>query len=182
MNAPEEWRPVSRYEGLYEVSNLGRIRRLAGSPQCWKTRVLCGGTRNGYLSICLYRDGIGKKFSVHRLVLMAFVGAAPPGTEGTHKDHDRTNARLSNLEYLTHSENEKNKVRAGRSSCPVWGEQNPMAVRPKSTAAILTLRRQGFSYERIRRRLGYRNIHVVRVVILGQHWSQRRQTLGSNAG
>lgn len=101
----EEWRDVEGYEGLYQVSNLGRVknvkydRMLTGSRNTW-----------GYLGVNLCKNGIGKKISIHLLVIRAFVGRAPIDRNGIsydchHKDGDKRNNKLSNLEYVTKSEN-----------------------------------------------------------------------------
>ena len=110
----EEWRPVSGYEGLYEVSSLGRVRSL---PRVWEQvskhgtlhkhtssgRTLKPGlTRQGYPSVVLGRR---RTRLVHRLVAEAFLGPCPAGKEVRHLDGTRTNNTISNLAYGTRSEN-----------------------------------------------------------------------------
>jgi hypothetical protein len=104
----EEWRPVAGYEGLYEVSSLGRVRRAG--------RVLKPGRnpRTGYLVVSLWHDGKGETHTVHRLVAHAFIGPCPPGQHVNHRDFDRANARADNLEYLTPAENNRHTVTHGR--------------------------------------------------------------------
>jgi NUMOD4 motif/HNH endonuclease len=96
----ENWKEVPGYEGFYEVSNFGRIRR--------KNRIIKGDQeRNGYRRVRLCVNGKGQRYMVHRLVLLAFVGPCPEGKEAHHKDSDPPNCRLNNLEYLTHGQNLK---------------------------------------------------------------------------
>ena len=104
----ERWRAVVGYEGLYEVSDQGRIwshvsERLL-SP--WS-----GGS--DHLQVRLVSSDKAQDKYVHRLVLEAFVGPCPEGMEGCHWDDDPTNNRLENLRWDTHSANTFDKVRNG---------------------------------------------------------------------
>ena len=99
-NTEEEvWKDVKGYEGLYEVSNLGRIKSLRAKI-VMKDYI----DRYGYKLIGLYKEGKSKSFRVHRLVVEAFKGI-PETMEVNHKDYNRTNNRLSNLEVVTTDEN-----------------------------------------------------------------------------
>ncbi len=114
MNSKNEtWRPVPGYEGRYEVSNIGRVKSLS------RPLVIAGKTyrllpdrimqlhvhNNGYAVVWLRAPGIHKKFYVHRLVAYGFM-PMPEGKEVVnHKDRDRRNNSLENLEWLTFAEN-----------------------------------------------------------------------------
>ena len=95
----EQWLPVEGYEGLYEVSNLGRVKSLnynhTGKEKILKPKK----HRDGYLQVQLWRDGKHKMFQVHRLVATAFI----PNPEGfeqvNHRDEVKTNNCASNLEF-----------------------------------------------------------------------------------
>lgn len=133
---PEEWRPVVGYEGLYEVSNLGRVRSLDREvPNRWerpkpvKGRVLAGSIspQTGYRTATLTDAAGGRKpyyALIHRLVLEAFMGPCPPGMECCHKDLDRSNEALSNLRWDTRSANTLDAVKhrtnhnAAKTHCP----------------------------------------------------------------
>lgn len=99
----EEWRDVPGFEGYYQVSNLGRVRsgQLQRKPQMLKS--VPG--RNHYLRVwfCVGGRQVGKY--VHRLVTLAFIGPCPERYDVNHKDRNRTNNHISNLEYVTRSEN-----------------------------------------------------------------------------
>lgn len=102
--AGERWLQAVGFPG-YEVSDFGRVRRtgrriLRSFPFNRKTR----GDRN-YLGVCLSVEGKVTKIAVHSLVARAFLGPQDPSMEVDHIDGDRTNARLTNLEYVTPSEN-----------------------------------------------------------------------------
>lgn len=106
-NAVEEWRPVVGYEGLYEASSLGRIRRSARGASTRPGRLLKPTLMVGkkkpfikyeYLSL-VDRNGVAKKFRVHRLVLAAFKGPAPDGYFGCHNNGDSLDNRIVNLRW-----------------------------------------------------------------------------------
>lgn len=113
-SSSEEWRDVVGYEGIYHVSSHGRVRRVLASqgtrPGPLKpTR----NVRNGYYSVMLWRDGKSKRITVHRLVALAFLGPAPEGLEVCHGDDDKSNNRVENLRWDTHSENHLDITRNG---------------------------------------------------------------------
>lgn len=100
MNAAEQWRPIPGTAGAYEASDLGRIRRVDSG------RIRKGSPNTkGYLNIRLTENGAMVTRTVHRLVLTAFVGPRQPGTEANHKNADKTDNRLANLEYISHQDN-----------------------------------------------------------------------------
>ncbi len=99
MQEIEVWKDIPGYEGLYQVSNIGRIKSLR------KDRILkLIIARNGYCRIQLCNNGLKEKL-VHRLVYEAFIGSIPEKMCINHKDEDKTNNSLSNLELVTHAQN-----------------------------------------------------------------------------
>lgn len=111
------WLPVVGYEGRYEVSDQGHVRSLdrvlrSGKPR--RGRVLKQVQHpRGYLLVNLWLDNTSRMWLIHRLVLMAFVGPPPVGTEGLHADGDSGNNALVNLSWGTHSENQYDQVQHG---------------------------------------------------------------------
>ena len=102
----EIWKDVIGYEGLYQVSSLGRVMRLAGGQGATPGRILKPGrVSKGYLMVSLYRDGKRTDRYIHRLVAKAFLGDAPPGCEVNHRNGNKTDNRVENLEWVTHAEN-----------------------------------------------------------------------------
>lgn len=95
----EQWRSVKGYEGLYEVSNLGRIKSLCARTN---TRILIRKPvpdKDGYLTICLKKNGKVRCFKIHRLVAQAFIPNPNNLPQINHKDEDRKNNKVSNLEW-----------------------------------------------------------------------------------
>lgn len=110
-----EWRVVPSFPN-YEISNEGQIRRckqtrsgLASKPGY----VMKQHEDSGYLATWLTHGGANKFVYVHRLVLEAFVGPCPKGLECNHKNLDRHDNTIENLEWISHSENVKHAYRHG---------------------------------------------------------------------
>ena len=97
--AQEQWRDVEGYDGMYQVSDLGRVR----SFKFGKVRVLRPGkTKDGYLRVDLYRNGKYKHFFVHRLVAQAFIeNDDETKIYINHRDECKSDNRIWNLEYCT---------------------------------------------------------------------------------
>ena len=120
----ERWKPVVGFEQIYMVSTLGRLQRirtgrfLSGSPD-----------HNGYIQVGLTRDHKRHPRTLHRLVLESFVGLRPQGHEANHKDGQKRNNRLSNLEWVTHLENCHHAFTNGlrKPYQGALGESNPHA-------------------------------------------------------
>ena len=109
----EEWRPVVGYEGLYEVSNTGQVRSVDryvkysdGRIHLHKGKVLSPVKSNlGYLLVSLCCNGKYKMFLVHRLVAEVFIENFDNLPEINHKDEDKTNNSVDNLEWCDRSYN-----------------------------------------------------------------------------
>ena len=119
----ELWAPVPGYEGAYEVSTLGRVRSVARVVEGrWGLTRRAGGLlalhrANGrYFKVSLCRDGKLTQHQVHRLVLLAFVGKPPAGFVCDHIDHDISNNRLTNLQWLSAVDNSRKKANAKLSA------------------------------------------------------------------
>lgn len=95
----EKWINIKGYEGYYQVSDEGNVKRLAGSPKCKKDRLLTKSvSSNGYLFVTLTKNGKNKMYRIHRLVLENFNPIDNMSElDVNHIDEDITNNKLSNL-------------------------------------------------------------------------------------
>ena len=128
----EVWRPVPGWEGLYEASNLGRLRsfdkivmRKNGRPLPVPGRIMRTSLNSGgYPSTVLVRDGVRTSVGVHMVVAAAFLGPRPDGAEVLHYDDVKTNNTVGNLRYGSRSDNSYDRVRNGihnqarKAECP----------------------------------------------------------------
>jgi hypothetical protein len=105
----EQWLPVVGFEGLYEVSDLGRIRSL----RTGKIRIP-GTVTGGYRQIALCVSGKKSFLLVSRIVLSSFDRPPRPREEADHRDFDRGNNRLKNLQWKSKQANMDHSTRAGR--------------------------------------------------------------------
>ena len=115
----EEWKDILDYEGLYQVSNLGRVKGLKrtilrsnGIVYSAKEKIItvCKSTNN-YSIVILNKNGISKTKQLHQLVASTFLKYTPCPISAVvnHIDHDRTNNLLSNLEIISQRENANKK-------------------------------------------------------------------------
>lgn len=132
----EVWKPVPEYEGLYEVSNLGRARSLP------RQVLICRGessytikvkgkmltlnkSKKGYFTVDLFKQVGGKTIhsgtGIHRLVAKAFIPNPEVKEQVNHKDGDKSNNTVGNLEWATCQENMDHAVATGLH---VKGERN----------------------------------------------------------
>lgn len=118
----EIWKDIAGYEGLYQVSNFGRVKSLEREeyvPGFSRRRIRKGRilaqtkNRGGYMLAHLSKDGTAKRVSVHRLVAKAFIPNPGGKTTVNHIDGDKTNNMSNNLEWATMSENVSHAFRTG---------------------------------------------------------------------
>lgn len=120
----EHWKPIIGYEGLYDISDHGRVRTWmlrTGSrvtkrsePMIMKTQPADPKNKD-YRNILLRKDRKSRAFLIHRLVLTHFVGPCPPGHQGAHDDGIPSHNWLSNLAWKTPKSNHADKKRHGTS-------------------------------------------------------------------
>ena len=110
---PEVWKPVPGYEGLYEVSDQGRVRSLErkclgrdGRYEVHHGKVLKPQKmKRGYFEVSLSSAGVKTHRTIHSLVAEVFIGPRPEGHDVAHKDGDRGHNSAENLIYMTREDN-----------------------------------------------------------------------------
>ena len=109
----ESWKDIPGYEGIYQVSDLGRIKSLRTKKEKILTPHNTGKNR---FYINLRKDGKMKKLQVHVLVALAFIGERPEGYDVCHIDGDCLNNELSNIRYDTRNQNSIDYYRQGKKA------------------------------------------------------------------
>lgn len=93
----EIWKCIDGYEGLYQISNFGNVKK--------EGRFLFPSQANGYLNIALHKNKKSQNKAIHQLVASAFIKNPYKRKEVNHKDGNRSNNYVDNLEWVSHSDN-----------------------------------------------------------------------------
>ena len=121
----EIWKDISRYEGYYQVSNFGNVKSLFRIAKCNKSSERIINEKllkiyqykdNLYNYIVLSKNGISKKYKLHRVIAKEFIENKLNLPFINHIDGVRTNNKIENLEWCTHSHNMKHKFIIGNDS------------------------------------------------------------------
>lgn len=166
------WKPIKGYENLYLISNQGQVKSLGrictsknGSTQRKRVRLLKGDiTIHGYKRVTLFdENGITKKYAVHGLVAQAFIPNPKNKEEVNHINENKTDNRVSNLEWVTSSENCNYGTRNERISATHIRKGNYQA----KPVIMFTLDGKELDYfnssEEVQRKLGIGATNVSRV-------------------
>lgn len=173
----EIWKDIVGFEGLYQVSNLGRVRtlfrvitRANNRPHTIKQRILKPAKdTGGYLRVALSKDGKLYTKKVHRLVAEAFC-LFEVLLEVDHIDGDKTNNKSDNLEWVTRSENVQRAFDSGLAK-PLRGGSNPRAkIDEMQALTIITLIENGRTLKKIHQEYGV-SYHIVKDINRGKTWN-----------
>lgn len=148
----EIWKDIVGYEGYYQVSNMGRVKRLAGSPKCVTDRILkpAEQSKGSYLFVQLQKDGAKKQERIHRLVMKTFCPCDDmDNLQVNHKDENPQNNCLDNLEWCTVKENINYGNRAKK-----YGESRGKKVKCVETGEIYCSTREA------ERQTGFNHTHI----------------------
>jgi hypothetical protein len=150
----ESWKDIAGFDGLYQISNLGRVKSLektyyAGnymSKRVQKEIILKPYSTSRYLCINLSNKGFNKNYKIHRLVALHFIPIIEGKNEVNHIDGNRLNNDVSNLEWSNRSENQLHAYKVGLQktkkgselvySRPVLNTENGVFYDTISEAAI----------------------------------------------
>lgn len=111
----EEWKDIKGYENKYQISNLGRVKAL-DYRRTGKEQIISIKNNKGYSEVALWKDSKRKMFMVHRLVAQAFIPNPNNLPQVNHKDENKTNNIVENLEWCTQSYNNSYGTRLERVS------------------------------------------------------------------
>lgn len=133
----EIWLPIVGFEGKYEVSNQGRVRSLnyhrEGRIQVLKPAM----SKKGYLRVMLCKDGKAKRHSVHRLVAQTFLPNPLELPEVNHRDENKQNNAVTNLEWCTTKENSNHGTRNARMAAALTNGKCSKPVQQLSLDGVL---------------------------------------------
>lgn len=151
----EKWKDIVGYKGLYQISDMGRVKRIAG-PKHVKGKILKSYLciRGGYPQVKLCKNGQRKHKQIHHLILEAFCEQRPtPKHETRHLDGNPQNFQLSNLKWGTRSENVRDAVKHKTHFAPGKsgdGSKNSMAKLTEVNIPIIRdMKRRGLSSSEI---------------------------------
>jgi len=165
----EEWRDISgHYQGVYQVSNKGRIKRILASNCSPEGYILKPQIDQcGYPQILLKHDGTRRMVSIHRLVADAFLGPAPGGMQVNHKNGIKDDNRPENLEWMTPGQNMQHFHRKLRKDTE-WDTSMKLSM-SKAREIRKLYRAGGYTYKTLGQLFGVGHNAIARV-IRGEAW------------
>ena len=118
----EEWKDIEGYEGLYQISNMGRVMSLPRplkNYRCKAKKILIPSFSNGYFYLRLCGVGNQKRKYIHRLIAAHFIPNPFNLPEVNHKDFNRTNNKIENLEWVSCQDNCLHAIKGGRTTAKI---------------------------------------------------------------
>lgn len=141
----EIWKDIPGYEGVYQASNLGRIRGLDRtdiSGRKWRGKILTQCVCKGYKKVGLNHNRVNKQYFVHRLVALAFLPKPEGYDQINHKDENPFNNKVENLEWCDYlynrnfgSRNEKAAISQSKRLKGIIPKANPQKPAAKISTA-----------------------------------------------
>lgn len=166
----EVWKDIKGYEGLYQISNTGRVKSLeryvnskGGSKRIVRERILKQALNRGYLQVIMSSNGVHKVRTVHTLMGESFLSHTPNGHTLVidHIDNIKTNNDLSNLQIVTHRENStKDRIDPGVTldkRCNKWRSRLSYKKKDYYIGRYNTKEEANLAYTNKKKELGINN-------------------------
>lgn len=145
----EEWKILFNIDG-YEISNYGKIRSLPKRYTGYKTFIMKHKiNKYGYCAIKLYQYGKQKDFLIHRLVLISFNRPPKEQEQCNHKDGDKANNHIDNLEWVTSSQNHKHRCNVLYPGCHRGSKHSQAKLSEKDIFEIRDLLNKKYKLQQI---------------------------------
>lgn len=169
----EVWKPIAGFENLYEISNLGRVKRVFDATSNLDRgrlgRVLKPNLSSKYPTVKLYKNKKGFTALLHRLVAIAFIPNPDEKPIVNHKNANKLDWSLANLEWVTHSENLLHAISLDLN--PSVGETHHKAVFNPETVFKLRASWDGtYAWCLARSKEYLVNTNTIRLLVLGKTW------------
>jgi hypothetical protein len=169
----EEWRSIPEFSG-YDVSSLGRVRsinRLCGNrPGITKGKLLKPFVnKRGYLEVNLYKNSKSTAKIIHRLVAQAFIPNDNNKPQVNHIDGNKLNNKVSNLEWMSNSENQKHAYSLGLQPSRAGESNNKATITDKDVTRLKLLYNSGKTTKEVSELIGV-SLSIVRQIIYGKSW------------
>jgi hypothetical protein len=159
--AMENWKDVPEWEGLYQVSDLGRVKSIRRHGRILQPI----RKRDGYYAVNLTNGQKRKMLAIHRMVLCAFVASIPEKMHGSHLNGDKADNRLCNLAIETPSQNCMRRAEHGTAA----RNKTNAKIDSSIAAEVRKMRRAGALQREIAERFGVTQSNVSRI-LSGQTW------------
>ncbi len=166
----EIWVPIKGYKRYYEISNLGSVRSI--TTEKIKKQSGGPGTSTRYFYVTLYKNNVGTKIQIHRLVAKHFIPNPDNYPYVLHKNDDRTMNSEYDLKWGNQLHNHLDCVRNGNYKLPPYmrGTDQPRSkLNPKKVRKLRRLRKKGYTQERLATLLGVSR-GTVRAVLNDISW------------
>lgn len=168
----ETWKPIPEWEGLYEVSNFGRVKSLFnGRWNIYREKILSPRQNSsGYMTVILCRRGFRKTVHVGRLVLSAFVAKMPPDIQCNHLDGNTQNNSLKNLEWVNQSGNMRHRFDVLHRGNPRGEQHGNSRFTEKEIVAIRRLKKNGITQLELSKLFGCSK-SAIKHIVRRRSWS-----------
>ena len=163
----EIWKDITGYEGIYQISNHGRVRRIwkksRTNPE-GKLKILkMSITGYGYYSLYLFKNGKRKQYTIHKLVAVEFIENPLNKPQVNHIDGNKINNHVDNLEWCTCSENIKHAYKTGLKKAKTGADHYNSKLTQKQIDQIRKLKGLK-THKEIAKMFNVSNSHITRIL------------------